>query len=462
MDSVVGRLEAVCARLENAVAKMGGAEVDEEGMPTYVADYEAIIAKELAAVLSSCEKFKIKACGTTVRKCLENVGALLRLVHTTAKPQTPALMTFLNEAVTAISKAEDLKRKRDKRNKLDKGSYRAAMYEVCTMTSWVTMSPPNLPVPFVKNQVDSAQFHLNRALKDSKGKDHEADAKEFALAVKALGNALHDFVKANFKTGLEWKVGGDDLPASAAEAPKPAAKKAPAKTSPETKEEVKEEAKEKPAGNMGNVFGELSQGLNITKGLKKVKKSQKTKYRKKEEGRGVVKMAKKKVVKPKKTPTTRKMGFRWMFSDHFEGIVDVPDGIDMKTNVFISSCSNCQMEIKQKVKAVTIESCKRMMIIVNDVVSSVELVRCDSVTVYCKGVARNIQIDKCDSPRVVVLQGATNPNLVVSCVTAGNVEVCSPTEDEPDRMVSFPMPEQFQLQITGNNDGLSCDKIEHG
>merc|ERR1719370_1307307 len=114
------------------------------------------------------------------------------------------------------------------------------------------------------------------------------------------------------------------------------------------------------------------------------------------------------------------------YSDHFEGVVDVPDGIDMKTNVFISSCSNCQMEIKEKVKAITIESCKRMMIIVHDVVSSVELVRCDSVTVYCKGVARNIQIDKCDSPRVVVLEGATNPNLVLSCVTAGNVEVSAP------------------------------------
>jgi len=459
MDSVVGRLESVCARLESAVAKMGGADVDEEGVPTYVADYEAIIAKELAAVLSACGAMKIKACGTAVRKAFENIGVLLALVHKTAKPQPAELMKFLTEAVTAINKSEDLKRKRDKRNKLDKGSYRAAMYEVCTMTSWVTMSPPQLPAPYVKNQVDSAQFHVNRALKDSKGKDHEADAKAFAQAVKALGNALHDFVKANFKTGLEWKVGGDALPG---EAPAVASKKAPAKTTLETKEDVKEEAKEKPVGNMGNVFGELSKGLNITKGLKKVKKSQKTKYRKKEEGQGIVKMAKKKVVKPKKTPTTRKMGFRWMFSDHFEGVVDVPDGIDMKTNVFISSCSNCQMEIKEKVKAITIESCKRMMIIVHDVVSSIELVRCDSVTVYCKGVARNIQIDKCDSPRVVVLEGATNPNLVVSCVTAGNVEVCSPTEAEPDRMLSFPMPEQFQLQITGNNDGLSCTKIEHG
>jgi len=465
MDSVVGRLESVCARLESAVAKMGGADVDEEGIPTYVADYEAIIAKELAAVLSTCETFKIKACGTAVRKAFENIGALLGLAHKTAKPQPAELMKFLNEAVTAIQKSEDLKRKRDKRNKLDKASYRNAMYEICTMTSWVTMSPPQLPAPYVKNQVDSAQFHVNRALKDSKGKEHEADAKAFALAVKGLGNALYDFVKANFKTGLEWKVGGDALPAAA---PAPASKKAPAKKSPEkkeevkAKEEVKEEAKEKPAGNMGNVFGELSKGLNITKGLKKVKKSQKTKYRKKEEGSGIVKMAKKKIVKPKKTPTTRKMGFRWMFTDHFEGVVDVPDGIDMKTNVFISSCSNCQMEIKEKVKAITIESCKRMMIIVNDVVSSIELVRCDSVTVYCKGVARNVQIDKCDSPRVVVLKGATNPNLVVSCVTAGNVEVFSPTEAEPDRMLSFPMPEQFQLQITGNNDGLSCEKIEHG
>jgi len=462
MDNVVGRLESVCARLESAVAKIGGADVDEEGIPTYVADYNAIVANQLTAIMASCANLKIKACGTAARHCFENVGALVAVVHKTAKPDNASLTAFLKEASDAIQKAEDLKRKRDKRNKLDKGSYRAAMYEVCCMTSWVLMSPPNLPVPYVKNQVDSAQFHVNRALKDSKGKDHEGDAKEFAKAVKALGNAIHDFVKANFKTGLEWKAGGDDLSAASRT---PAATKSPAKAAVETKEEVKEEVKEKPKamGNMGNVFGELSKGLNITKGLKTVKKSQKTKYRKKEEGRGIVKMApKKKVTKPKKTPTTRKMGFRWVFSDYYEGVVEVPDNIGMKTNVFISSCSNCQMEIKQKVKAITIESCKRMMIIVYDVVSSIEMVRCDSVTIYCKGVARNIQIDKCDSPRIVVLQGAVNPNLIVSCVTAGNVEAFSPTDEEPDRMLSFPMPEQFQLQITGKNDGLSCNKIEHG
>jgi len=456
----VGRLESVCAKLERAVAKIGGVEVDEDGVPAYVADYDAIIAKELAALISCCGKLKIKACGTVVRKSFENIGALVAIVHKTAKPNNTDLMTFLKETQAAIGKAEDLKRKRDKRNKPDMGNHRAAIYEVCTMTSWVLMSPPNLPTTYVKSQVDSAQFHLNRVLKASKGKDNEGDSKDFAKAVTALGNALHNFVKDNFKTGLEWKAGGDDLLSAPTYAPK---KKPPTKQAAETKEEVKEEAKEKPMGNMGNVFGELSKGLNITKGLKTVKKSQKTKYRKKEDGRGIVKMGPKKTItKPKKTPTTRKMGFRWMFADYYEGVVDVPDSIDMKTNVFISSCSNCQMEIKQKVKAIVIESCKKMIIFVNDVVSSVEMVRCDSVTIYCRGVAPNIQIDKCDSPRIIVLQGAKNPNMVVSCVTAGNVEVFSPTDTDPDRMLSFPMPEQFQLQITGDNDGLSCNKIEHG
>jgi adenylyl cyclase-associated protein len=459
MQDVVGRLEAVCARLESAVAKMGGAEVDEDGTPAYVADYDAIIAKELAAVISSCAKLKIKACGTTVRKSFENVGALIAVLHKTAKPANPDLMTFLKEAVAAIKKAEDLKRKRDKRGKPDLGKYRAAMYEVCVMASWVTMSPPTLPAPYVNSQIDSAQFHMNRVLKDAKGKENEADSKEFVAAAKALGIALHTFVKANFKTGLEWKAGGDDL----LSAPTTVTKK-PVEKKEEVKEEKKEEAKEKPLGNMGNVFGELSKGLNITKGLNKVKKSQKTKYRKKEEGRGMVKTGpkKKNVSKPKRTPTTRKMGFRWMIQGYYEGIVDIPAAIDMKANVFISSCSDCQMEVKQKVKAITIEGCKKVSLFVSDVVSSIEMVRCDTVTIYCRGNAPNIQIDKCDSPRVIVLKGAVNPNLVVSCVTAGNVEVFKPTDDNPDGMIAFAMPEQFQLQITGDNDGLSCNKISHG
>jgi len=465
MQDVVGRLESVCQRLESAVAKMGGADVDEDGVPAYVSDYDAIIAKELSALIASCGTLKIKICGTQVRKSFENVGALIAVLHKTAKPSSPELMTFLKDAVAAIDKAETLKRKRDKRNKPDMGYYRAAIYEVVTMSSWVLMAPPSgLPAAYVKSQVDSCQFHMNRLLKDAKGKDNEADTKAFVQAVKNLGNALHDFIKANFKTGLEWG-GGDNLLAAPTSVAKKAVQSFESKedVKEEKKEEKKEEAKEKPAANMGNVFGELSKGLNITKGLKTVKKSQKTKYRKKEEGRGVVKIVKKKKAsKPKKTPSTKKMGFRWMFSNYYEGIIDVPDKIDMKANVFLSNCSDCQIEVKNKVKAISIESCKKMFVFINDVVSSVELVRCDTVTIFCKGVAPNIQIDKCDSPRVVVLPGATNPDLIVSCVTAGNVEVCKPTEEEPDNMVSYPMPEQFKLVISANNEGLMCEKIEHG
>jgi len=461
MQDVVGRLESVCKRLESAVAKMGGAEVDEDGVPAYVSVYDAIVAKELAALIAACGTLKIKACGTQVRKCFENVGALIAVVHKTAKPANPDMMTFLKDASAAIEKAETLKRKRDKRNKPDMGNYRAAMYEVCTMNTWVLMSPPaGLPATYVKSQIESAQFHLNRVLKDAKGKENESVTKDFVAAAKNLGLALHGFVKDNFKTGLEWKAGGGDL----LSAPTSVAKKKTPVKAVESKEDVKEEKKEdKPAANMGNVFGELSKGLNITKGLKAVKKSQKTKYRKKEEGRGVVKIVKKKkTTKPKKTPSTKKQGFRWLFSNYYEGIIDVPDAIDMKANVFLSNCSDCQIEVKNKVKAISIESCKKMFIFINDVVSSVEMVRCDTVTIYCKGIAPNIQIDKCDSPRVVVLQGAANPDLIVSCVTAGNVEVCKPTDDDPDNMVSYPMPEQFKLQVTGNNDALTCEQIAHG
>jgi len=466
MDNVIGRLEAVCSRLENAVGKMGGGggNVDEDGIPAYVSDYNAIVSKELNAVVLSCGTLKIKACGTTLRKSFGNVGALIAVLHKTAKPKQEDLMTFLKEAVAAIEKAEKLKRKRDKRGKPDMGSHRAALYDVCTMCSWVLMSPPGgLPAPYIMGQIDSAQFHLNRVLKNAKGSDNEGVAKEFVTAVKALGTALHGFVKANFKTGLEWKVGGGDLLASPTGlSEKPTSEKA--NTVAESKDEVKEEVKEKPAVNMGNVFGEISKGLKITKGLKNVKKSQKTKYRKKEEGRGLIKVGPKKVVKkkPKRPPMTKNMGGRWMFADYYEGVVEVPEAVNMKTNIFVSSCTNCQMEIKQKVKAISLESCKKMVIIVNDVVSSVEMVRCDSVTIYCKGVVPSMQIDKCESPTVIVLKGAKNPEMVVSCCTAGNVEVFSPTEEEPDRMVAFPMPEQFKLQIADDNSGLFCKEVEHG
>merc|ERR1711936_1206617 len=82
-------------------------------------------------------------------------------------------------------------------------------------------------------------------------------------------------------------------------------------------------------------------------------------------------------------PATKFMGGRWMVENYEEdaGVVTV-EKADLKSNVFITMCDECTIQITNKVKAVTIDSCVKVRVFVTDVVSTVEIVNCKSVKVY--------------------------------------------------------------------------------
>merc|ERR1712129_617393 len=114
-------------------------------------------------------------------------------------------------------------------------------------------------------------------------------------------------------------------------------------------------------GGMAAVMGDLSKGLNVTKGMKRVTKDMKTKNRKDRSGKVVVPKKKKFGKKKRKKfgpPATRLQGGRWMVENYEEeaGIVQL-EKCDLKSNVFITMCDDCTIQISKKVKAVTIDSC---------------------------------------------------------------------------------------------------------
>ncbi len=144
-------------------------------------------------------------------------------------------------------------------------------------------------------------------------------------------------------------------------------------------------------GGMGNVFGELSKGLNVTKGLKKVTKDQQT-WRAEYSGKGekgVVSQPKAVAanraaasLKPKGPPSKKFMqqGNKWLIENQssVEGVVTV-DITDIKQIVYIYGCIGATIDIKGKCKMVTIDSCKKTQVLVDDALSSVELVNCQGM-----------------------------------------------------------------------------------
>merc|ERR1712113_1379634 len=95
---------------------------------------------------------------------------------------------------------------------------------------------------------------------------------------------------------------------------------------------------------------------------------------------------------------------------------------------------------------------------VSDIVSLIEVTNCKKVTIFVAGNVPSIQIDKSESPRVTVLHKNKCPEMIISQVTAGNVEMWT---NEDNDTKEFPMPEQFKLMVSDDKESLSCKPTSH-
>jgi len=344
-----------------------------------------------------------------------------------------------------------------------KGDHYKAMYEAIMIISWVTMSPPmGLPKQHVESQAQSCDFHMNRVLKNSK----TAETKEWIQKMKALNKKVAEYVKQYFKSsGLTYNPKGGPL-SDAKEAASTAAGGDGGDEKKEDKAPKKKTKKKGGGGGMAAVMGDLSKGLNVTKGMKKVTKDMKTKYRKDKTGK--VSAPKKKMVKKKRKkfgpPGTKFMGGRWMV-ENYEAespLIEVPNA-NLKSNVFITMCDECTIQIKNKVKAVTIDNCVKVRVFVNDVVSTVEIVNCKSVKVIVQegGKVPAFAVDKCESPQIILSRSAfeANPDVYSSNVSAMNVEVPGKTENDDNK--EYPVPEQFLTKIDPKTGKCTTVPTEH-
>merc|ERR1719242_258294 len=239
-------------------------------------------------------------------------------------------------------------------------------------------------------------------------------------------------IKAHYKVGVEFAGKVSIMEAEApADAPA-AAKAAPADPAKEDAVKPKKDDtvdKEKKAAAL---LGDLTKGLSATKGLKKVDKSMKNKY-KKEKVKGTVKGGPTKAkIKKKKEAKIKKAGpFTWQFFDfqnkELEEVQD--EKYTLKTQLYFADCVNSNFRINSKVKSITLDSCKRVQIeIKEDLISSLELVNCKNVTVWCLARCPTISIEKCDSPKLFLgdaawsaLEEKKRPTIMYSMCSAGNV-----------------------------------------
>jgi len=344
----------------------------------------------------------------------------------------------------------------------------------------VTLVTSPSPPAHVQNVLESMDFHAIKVMQ--KKNDPET---AWIKALKVVVKDLKDWCGEQCKLGLTWNVQGEDpveyfvshpLGAADAGAPKAAPKAAaPGKGKgrgaappppkggftpppPEVLAKIRGEGGgAAPAGGAGMsaVFSEIG---NFSTGmLKKVTSEMKTKNQPKDGPSTVpaAAAAKAKAVAGKpagkgpRGPPIKELqkDVNWMI-ENYEGVSDlVLEEAEKQHLVCIINCKNTTLQIKSRVKSISIDGCEKVNVICQDVISAVELVNCERCQVQTLGKLNAIAIDKCNGVNLFLPKESVEAEIVTSKSCEMNVTIPDPAGG--DDSIEIPIPEQFVSRLVG-------------
>ena len=183
----------------------------EAGTAESIKSFDKFIHQSVYPFADVCDDLGgMKDFGKLITETFEGMRYILVLASRSKKPEGE-LATELQPYMTGIS--EGIKSIRALRLDRDYDSHLKAIFEMLSCVSWVYMTAPNLPAPFIRECIGSSDFWSNRIRKDFKGKDDDkAKAQiEFCDKLKKLMTDLATYVENNHKTGLEFNPKGVSL-----------------------------------------------------------------------------------------------------------------------------------------------------------------------------------------------------------------------------------------------------------
>ncbi|KAG0669934.1 hypothetical protein C6P45_003098 [Maudiozyma exigua] len=362
-------------------------------------------------------------------------------------------MKPLNEAVMKIG---DLK---EKNSRNDYANYLSAIADGAPLVSWVVS---DAPLSLVSDFKDSAQFWTNRILKTFKDSDPNSTA--WVKAFLNMFNELIEFVKQNLTTGLKWKADGiaftDAMKQFGSEVAAPVATPAPAAGGPPPPPppppaavfEVNDNTAATTSnedGSMDAVFKQLNQGADITKGLKKVDRSQMT--HKNPELRASSKVSAKTAPPPKpkkptalttkKPPRKELSGNKWFIENYEDETEPIFIEANKDESIFIGKCVNVLFQIKGKVNAISLSETDGCSVVLDSSISGLDIIKCHKFGVQVEESIPQISIDKSDSGTIYLSKQSLETEIYSSCSTSINVNL---PIGEDDDYVEYPLPEQLQ------------------
>lgn len=468
IKTLLDRLETVTARLESVEAQLGGAApaggaaaapagAGESGA-ALVSDYDNLVS-ELSGFFTSSRKFanaELSAQLDALEAGLKAQRTFLNVVSQAKKPSDEVFGKLLADTSAAVAKVIEI---RDSNRGNEQWNHLSTLSEAAPFFGWVQVSPT--PGPFVKEYKGNAEFYSNKIRVANKGKDE--DQMTFANGFSQFLNGLIEYIKKYHTTGLSWNAKGDDASKFiGAAAPAPAAPKAAGGPPPPP---VANLTPAKKGPDMNALFGELSKGTAVTKGLKKVDRSQMTHKNPELRKTAVVKAA------PAKKPATRKYGSqvkkgtpkfalegnKWVveFQDDNKEIVIAET--EAKHTVYVYKCDRSVIRIDgSKVNSICLDSCNKCGIAFINAIATVELINCNSCEVQCQGVVPSMSVDKCSSIQLYLSKECIEKDTEVVSSKTDQLNIIIPGADD---LVELAVPEQYKTVI--RNGALETNCVEH-
>ncbi|KAH9813141.1 adenylate cyclase associated N terminal-domain-containing protein [Melampsora americana] len=402
------------------------------------------------------------------------------------KPSINALMELLQPTSDPLNKVVEVKDAQRGEKRLFNGL--TAVAEGIPGLGWVAAETK--PGPMVSDAKDSAQFWVNRVVKDNKDSDPQlADwAKSFIIVLEDL----RKYIMQYHTTCLVWNPKGEDAtsfakrmspvgsPSASTPRAAPGAPSAPTPPPPGPPPPGPPPPPPMPstnqasgaAGGMDAVFAALNKGENITSGLKKVDPSQMThknpNLRTSNTGssggltspQGSIKRPTK-PPKPqsfqKRPPKTQLDGNKWAIEYHENQSSIVIENTEINQIVNIFGCKNSTISIKGKVNAITLVSCTKTSVLLESVVSSLSITSSPSFTVQVLGKVPTVMVDATDGGQIYLSKESLDVEIVTAKTSALNVSL--PSGEEEGEFVERAMPEQLKTVVVDGK--LVTSVLEH-
>ncbi|KAI0668519.1 adenylate cyclase associated N terminal-domain-containing protein [Trametes maxima] len=445
--------------------------VSEEIPASVTAFDERIIEGKLKPFVELTKSFASPSVIEQVGLVEQEFKDLRELILTAATCKKPdqaeyeKLLVPLQKDIEAITRAKEANRKdREWFNHL------STVAEGAPCVGWVTISPK--PGPYANEIKDSTQFYGNRIIKEFKEK--EPKHVQWVRAYIAIQEEQHKYIMEYHTTGLEWNFKGISVeqfkasstgaaggappppPPAPAAPPPPPAGAAPASS-----------------GGINAVFEQLNRGEEVTKGLRKVDKSQmthknpalragntvpSTSSSAPAVGKKPTKPSKPQALMGKKPPKFALEGNKWAIEYQENQSPLTLDNVEISQTVNLYQCKNTTVVIKGKCNAVTLVNCTKTSVLVESVISSVSVTNSPSFALQITGKAPTIQLDSTDSGQIYLSRECLAAEITTAKCSSINISI--PVEGEEEGVFNeHPIPEMFRTTIVDGK--LVTTAVEH-